>query len=144
MAYASIMLASQLAQALGRSALAGHEVVRQLAFFAVILFYSLSVAAQALVAATLGEGNPKSTFEISSRLVELGLAFSLAQVRLSGPRRPESCTGLPPADSIDCPMREGERVCERLGSAERAWMRISGTESRWQLPDGASIFCFCF
>ena len=78
--YSAIILGSQLAQSLGRAALAGHEIVRQLAFFLTIMYYGMSIAAQSLMAGLLAEKRVGEAQAMTRRLIELNVAFSALQV----------------------------------------------------------------
>lgn len=80
--YSAIILGSQLAQSLGRAALAGHEIVRQLAFFLTIMYYGMSIAAQSLMAGLLAEKRVGEAQAMTRRLIELNVAFSALQVAL--------------------------------------------------------------
>jgi MATE family multidrug resistance protein len=67
-------VATRVAAAVGDEQVAAHQVVAQLLFFLALAIDALAVAAQSLIPRYLGEGRPRDAWDVSIRLLQLGLA----------------------------------------------------------------------
>ena len=66
-------VATRVAAAVGDEQVAAHQVVAQLLFFLALTVDALAVAAQSLIARYLGERRSREAWDVSVRLLELGL-----------------------------------------------------------------------
>lgn len=70
-------LATRVAASIGDTAVAAHQVLAQILFFLALTIDALAVAAQSLIPRYLGEGRSRDAWDVSIRLVELGLVVGV-------------------------------------------------------------------
>lgn len=70
-------MATRVAASVGDEAVAAHQVLAQILFFLALTIDALAVAAQSLIPRYLGEGRDRDAWDVSIRVLELGLVVGV-------------------------------------------------------------------